>query len=437
VTEEAAEAGSKLCETYLKFLLERYLDNTGWALRIPILIFKDHSDYVSMGGNPDSSAGVTKSDMMGRPTQIAIYMLDDQGNLDPESLEGVLPHELTHMVVHEFFGAGRLPRWIDEGMARRMEQTRNDYEEAAKLGRDAVAGEYFRFRDLFELQNYPEGHFRNMRFYEQSATIVLFILEQGPEALMTFLQTLKDGGTYDEAISSVFNDIPVEHATEEFEKRWLEWMYERYAKNMSDADKGEEVEATAVDTASVVPLDFDEMATADKVTDWTTIPTDSIDRFKGIGDSRKDWRTEGDRLVCDIGDRKVGTALAVRMDEEPPMVLRFTARWRGTGGSSRGLLGVGMLDHRGDDTGIQVMVPLTDTRPIPITVVISEDIAVYRNGECTGRYPALRTDLLDEDIDYPLSIVAYSPVEVYDMKAGMIETFEPVTPSEAHPNQQP
>ena len=425
-TEEGAEVGSKLCEKYLHFLLDRYLDGQAWALRIPIFIFKDHDDYVSVGGYHAASAGVTMTDMMGRPTQIAMYMLDPEGNLDLDSLEGTLPHELTHMVVHEFFGAGDLPLWVDEGMARRMEQTRNDYEEAAKIGRDAVAGEYFRFRDLFELEGYPEGHFRNFRFYEQSATIVLFILERGPEALLTFLQTLKDGGTYDEAISSVFNDIPPEHATEEFEKRWLEWMHERYLKNMAESDKGELHEARTVDTSSLTLQDFDETATAGKVTNWTSIPTNSLNRFKGIGDSRKEWTVDGDRLVCDVSDRKVGTALALRMDEEPPMVVRFTARWRDTNNSQRGLLGIGMLDHRGDDTGIQVMVPLNDTRPTPITCVISDDIAVYRNGECTGRYPALLTEDLDEDIDYPISIVAYSPIEIYNLEAGMIEEFVPL-----------
>ena len=60
-----------------------------------------------------------------------------------------MPHEITHMVTHEFFGAQNLPRWLDEGMSRRSEQTRKHYEEASKTGRETRWLE-----STFVLENY-------------------------------------------------------------------------------------------------------------------------------------------------------------------------------------------------------------------------------------------------------------------------------------------
>ncbi len=436
VTEEMAKTGAMLCEKYLSFLLDKYLDGKAWALRLPILIYKNHGDYVSMGGYPDFSAGVTYSDpILGSPLHIALYMLDEDGNFDHDAVEGTLPHELTHMVVHEYFGAGDLGRWIDEGMARRMEQTRNHYEGAAKIGRDALAGEYYRFRDLFNMPDYPEGFFRAYRFYEQSASIVLYLLEQGPEALRTFLEALKNGEGYDAAVTAVFPDIPKENAVEEFEKRWVEWVERRYVQVLAKEDERNVIEASTLPDSPFAPR-FDEIATADAIKTWTSISTDSLDKFHGLGESQKEWSAVDGRLVCQVEQSTLGSALAIRMNEEVPMVVKMKVRRHKFDGHNA-YFGITMLDHRLDDTGIQVLVPMNDDRVSSITCVVADDIAVYKDGVCTGRAPALQPESIDEDIDYPLAIVAYDPVEVWDVQAGMIDDFVAATPKPADGSQHP
>lgn len=424
-TKAIAKKASELCEAYLAFLREKFLDGRAWARRVPILIYKNHQDYVSVGHNPDASAGVTAPDHLGRASYVALYMENDAGD-DENHLIGTLPHELTHVVIVEFFGAQDTPRWLHEAIARRMEQNRKHYEEAAKTGRDVVAGEYYRFRDLFGAENYPDGFFRVWRFYEQSATIILYLLEQGPESMVAFLQALKDQQGHDEAAAAALG-IPVEGAVEELERRWVEWMKERYVHDLGEDEKHEAVSAAPLqdDLSAVGDSELNTVAAIGK---WNKIRTDTLDPFRSVGESRKEWTSDGGRLVYAPGPSGTASALGVRMDEEPPMALRFKVKWNGTPGRDAGFFGVGMLDHRGDDTGIQVLTPLDDRRPHLVTIVVADDIAMYVDGTCTGRAPALRSADINEDIDYPLAFVALSPVEVYDVESALIEKFEAATP---------
>lgn len=420
---------SDLCEKYLQFLLDKFLDGRAWAHRIPIMFYKNHDDYVSAGGYDAGSAGGTVSDRFGRTDRVALYVLDESGRATEDSIIGTLPHELTHVIINEYFGAQDTPLWLHEAFARRMEQNRKHYEEAAKTGRDAVSGEYYRFRDLFEAKQYPDGWFRVWRFYEQSATIVLYLLEQGPESTLAFIDALKQQKGHDEAVAAALG-IPVEGAVEEFEKRWLDWIKERYVHDLSDDEKDEAVSAAAIET-DVYGVGDSEIKTAEAIKQWTPISTDSLDKFKGIGKSLSEWKADEGRLVYEGASGEEASALGIRMDEEPPMVLRFKVRWNGTPGRETGYFGVGMLDHRGDDTGISVLTEIEDRRPHTVTCVVTDELAIYLDGQCMGRAPALRTEEIGEDIDYPLCLITYSPVQVFDMEAGLIETFVEATIAKA------
>jgi len=424
-TQRVGEAATQLCEKYTDFLLQKYFYvGQEWALRLPIIIFKDHADYVSVGKFPEASAGVTASDpLTGVPLFIALYTLDENGELDHDALEGTLPHEIVHMVIHEWFGGTPVPRWIDEGLARRMEQTRNHYVEAAKIGRDAVAGEYFRFRELFAQEQYPARGDRTFRFYEQSATIVLFLLEQfGPESAIAFFESLKQGGTHDDAAAAALG-IDVEGAVDEFEKRWVEWIRGIYVRFGDRLVESEIVHGTALD-ASVHAASFAEIPTAEKVTRWNDVRTDSMNAFRDIGGSHRHWKTEGDKLICHIDHSEIGTLVGIRTNDDVPMVLKFTVRAPTASFNKPTLLGVNMLDHRSDDTGIQVLVPLEDQSPHEVQCVVTDEIAMYVDGVCTGRAPALRD--LKEDLDWPLGFAGYGPVEITNVRTATIETFQPL-----------
>jgi len=428
--QRLADVVLDLTEQYLEFLTEKFLDGRGWAARIPILIYKDHSDYVSVGKNMEWSGGVTVGDShgFGGTELVALFALDRAGNFDKEMFLSTLPHELTHVVIDEFFGAQPVPRWLHEALARRLEQERDHYKEAAKVGRDVLAGNYFRFRDLFAAQVYPDGRSRLLLFYEQSATIVLFLLEQGPDAMLAFLEALRDGKGHDVAVAAALG-IPEEGAIEELETRWVQWSKELYAAYLKDEETGNVVTAKELDEGVVAPV-FDELATANGISNWTEIATGSLDAFRGLGDSRKEWASENDRLVCKISNPVGGSLLGIRTDDEPPMVLKCRVRATETPPGDGALFGVSMLDHRGDDTGISVLVRLRDKRAHQLTCVVADNISVYLDDQQMGKTRALRADLIDEDIYYPLALLAYNPVEVWDIRTGLIKEFaDPAPPT--------
>jgi hypothetical protein len=424
-TRRMGEVATNLGEKYTQFLLDKYFyAGQEWALRLPIYIFKDHADYVRITGAPQNSGGGTMMNpQTGMPELIIMYMLDKDGNLDRDALEGTLPHELVHMVIHEWFGGATIPRWIDEGLARRMEQTRNHYVEAARIGREAMAGEYFRFRDLFAQEQYPERGDRTFRFYEQSATIVLFLLEQfGPESAIAFFESLKQGGTHDDAAAAAMG-IPVEGAVDEFEKRWLDWIrdiYVRFDKRLSESDIAQ---GTVLD-ASAYTANFAELPTAENVSRWNPVRTDSMNAFRDIGGSHRHWRTEGDKLACHIDPSEIGTIVGVRTNDDAPMVLKCTVRATSASVDTPTPFGVTMLDHRSDDTGLEVRGVLEDRRPHEVLCVVSDEIALYIDGECVGRSPALRD--LGEDLDWPLGFVGYGPIEISNVQTAMIGKFMPL-----------
>ncbi len=423
-TGRAAYVANQLAEKYTEFLLDKYFHGgQEWALRIPIYVFKDSKDYVSYNPSFEGSGGVTMSDSRtGVPIFIAMYMLDNEGKLDRESLEGTLPHELVHMVVNEWFGGTRVPRWINEGMARRMEQSRNHYKEAAKTGRDAAAGEYYRFRDLFAQKEYPHRGDRVWRFYEQSATMILFLLEQyGPDAAKAFFTALKQGKSHDEATAGALG-LPEEIAVDEFERRWVEWARDLYVRYGDKIDEGETSVAKTLDEP-LVQAKFSELPTVENAEDWTDIRTDSMDQFKDVGGSKRFWKVDGNKLVCSMKPSKIGTLLGIRLDEEPPMAIKFKLRAPDASYDAPLRFALGMLDHRGDDTGIEVGAVLSDRQQHSLTCVVTDEIALYVDGKCTGRFPSLRADQLNEDIDWPIALVAYGSVEVSDIKATRFEEF--------------
>jgi tetratricopeptide (TPR) repeat protein len=437
--EKLAETVGKLSEQYLQFLRERLLDGRGWAFRVPILVYKDRDDYVKVGGMPDTSVGVTYPDHSGRSLKVAIFQLHSEEqakalgfkNRVSDNLEDTLPHELTHVVINEFFGAQEIPKWLHEAFARQMEQNRDDYTDAAELARDAVAGEYFRFRDFFAIEHYPTGG-EVFRFYEQAATVVLFLLEQGPEATRAFLTELAEQRGHDAAIAAAFG-ISEEGAVEEFEKKWVTWMTERYKTDLKRSDR-EDPKLARTSTADVFRGAFDENASINAVEKWTTVKPTDEGQFAGIGESLRDWELTADSIESRMPDEKGQTMVAVRSYDDLPLAIKGKVRWTGNEEDNLGWFGITVLDQHREDTGAQVMAMLEDNRPHDLTCVISNEIAVFLDGRCTGRYPVPPMPP-NVDIDYPFALVARSPVQLSDLKIGSIAVFADIT--EAAASDQP
>lgn len=416
-------------EIYLDFMVERLFNGRSWPARIPILVYKDINDYHQHGG-PQGSAGVTMGHpLSGLTRAIIIFQLKPDfstggrrgGGGGSEvwkyGIESVLPHELTHAVVNEFFAGRRAPQWLHEAIAGRFEQTRDHYGEAARLARKVVAGEYFRMRDLFAQEGYPE---RVMLFYEQSAIVVLYLFEAGPEAMHAFLTELAQGNGHDAACAAALG-IPEEGAVEEFERRWVEWMKLRYAKDLKAETDQPIISTAAASRASVFLPWANEVDTFGTLEGWRSLDLSSMAAFRGLGRSAREWKADG-KLACSPASDGSPSVLSMRMNEAPPLAVQATVRFLGAAGADS-RFGFTQLDVEGYDTPVQVIAPLRDGAPHTVTCVWADDLALYIDGNCVGRYPARAVTGNDRDIDFPLGLVTYGAVEVTDLKVAPIKAF--------------
>ena len=128
-----------------------------------------------------------------------------------------LVHELTHMVVHQavFSPYGRLPIWLDEGLAMYNEgelspQLQSRLDEAVKMDR------LISVRSLCSsFSADPEEAYLS---YAESYSLVEYLLiNYGQDKMLNLLSLFKEGSTYDNALSQVYGfDVS------ELDTRWRE-----------------------------------------------------------------------------------------------------------------------------------------------------------------------------------------------------------------------
>jgi len=116
-----------------------------------------------------------------------------------------LLHELTHLIVHQatFSPYGQLPLWLDEGLAMHSEGEldpvlRSYLEEA--IAKD----ELISVRSLCSpFSAYSE---KASLSYAQSYSLVEYLLDNyGQDSMLELLNILKEGSTYDEALTEVYD----------------------------------------------------------------------------------------------------------------------------------------------------------------------------------------------------------------------------------------
>ncbi len=429
--ERLSEVVGGRAETYLDFMVERLFGGRAWAVRFPIVVYPTQRDYFSHGG-PQGSAGVTMSHVSGKTQLISLFHLkpERQGagrsghsgsgsKIYKYAIESILPHELTHAVLNEFFAGKRPPQWLHEAVAGRFEQTRDHYGEAARLARKVVAGEYFRMRDLFDQKGYPE---RVGLFYEQAAVVVLYLFETGPAAMHAFLDELAAGNDHDAACSAALG-IPEENAVEEFERRWVDWMRRRYLTDLDlESDGTQTVAAGRSNNAVFLPW-VNEKATADELDTWRDVDLTSMESFIGVGRSIRDWSSSDNALHCTVSGKIGISLLGIRMNETPPAAVRCTVRYMGNPADPGRWFGFTQLDADANDTCIEALAPLPDTTTHEILCLWSDDLSVYLDGKCIGRYPATQVSGDARDIDFPLAMVAHGPVEIKNLRIASIDVF--------------
>lgn len=118
--------------------------------------------------------------------------------------ERALVHELTHLVVHQatFSPYGQLPLWLDEGLATYSEGEL-DPDLRSSLNNAILEDELISVRSLCSpFSAYAD---KARLSYAQSYSLVEYLLDNyGQDKMLDLLTILKQGSTYDEALTEVY-----------------------------------------------------------------------------------------------------------------------------------------------------------------------------------------------------------------------------------------
>ncbi len=128
-------------------------------------------------------------------------------SISPSQIEWgkrALLHELTHLVVHQatFSPYGQLPLWLDEGLATYSEGEL-DSDLRSSLNRAISEGTLISVRTLCSpFSAYTD---KARLSYAESYSLVKYLLDSyGQDKMLDLLTILKQGSTYDEALSEVY-----------------------------------------------------------------------------------------------------------------------------------------------------------------------------------------------------------------------------------------
>lgn len=185
-------------EFYYRFLAkELEKDTTQWERKCHIYIFEKSDDWQQF----QKSASLD-------PWTGGIHSGGDlfiQRNPELKFKGNTLGHEVTHLVVHRFFGSG-VPLWLHEGYAENasIRAYTTFYRARGYNSRpwsSAIApGEYIPLRDLLSMTSYPQEAKQVSVFYNQSEKLVRFFSKESKTAFNALFDGLSKGNRFETAL---------------------------------------------------------------------------------------------------------------------------------------------------------------------------------------------------------------------------------------------
>lgn len=183
-----------------------------------ILIFKSQDEYIKEMKAEEWSGGVALKNM----NLFATF----EG---AEGLEArILPHEMTHLILWEYFKDAEIPIWFNEGMAQYEEEGQADYNFKKYILEKIKEGKYIKLSDLFKEVYIPDSAIKIDLFYAESASIIDYMRTELLQAnFAKFVVEIKKGRPLDDILKEVYQwKFP--NGIDDFEKRWLEYVTTKY-----------------------------------------------------------------------------------------------------------------------------------------------------------------------------------------------------------------
>lgn len=201
----------------------RYSNFWQWDKRVKIFVYPSKNDFLVSSGQPSWS--------MGNANYTDKTISSFSGS--PAFLQGILPHEIAHLIFRDFVGfpgsggsvsqGNSIPLWIDEGVAQRQEPAKQKVVKYyVRLLYDQK--KLLSFRALMNPEVLAMASDEEVRnFYIQSASLVGFLIEHyGADNFVQFCRQLRDGKSLEEAIR--FSYTSRLSSLDDLENVWLAYV---------------------------------------------------------------------------------------------------------------------------------------------------------------------------------------------------------------------
>ncbi len=120
---------------------------------------------------------------------------------DPFTIEATLKHELCHLLLHHQVDDGKLPKWLDEGLAQWVSQGIAELiltQRRSILNETVLRGQYVRVRTL--TNRFPRERKSLQLAYEASKSFVEYIIRKhSVDGIERVIQRLRAGDTQESA----------------------------------------------------------------------------------------------------------------------------------------------------------------------------------------------------------------------------------------------
>ena len=176
-------------------------DTAAWERKCHLFIFSDEADWAQF-----TKAGALEPWTGGIHSQGSLFVRRAAGLL---SKNQTLPHEITHLVLERFFGAG-IPLWLNEGFAeyagsrcRASFYRARGYNEKPRAS-TVSAERYIPVAQLTAMATYPADDTLVATFYNESEKLVRFLCATDKQAFLAFLDAMSKGARFDSALAKTF-----------------------------------------------------------------------------------------------------------------------------------------------------------------------------------------------------------------------------------------
>lgn len=197
----------------------RYQNFWTWNNRVKIILFPSQGTYERATGQPAWSNGFASlhSDLF---RSKIIVSFRGQENF----VEAILPHEITHLILHDFIGFDRpFPRFFDEGVAQ-LEQKDDSLSHMDIVAGMIAGGKIIPLQDLlgYDIAAHRSDPASVEIFYVESLYIVDFLIKTyGKDSFKNMCRHLRDGDSFEQALKSSY--YPTLDSMQTLQAKWSDY----------------------------------------------------------------------------------------------------------------------------------------------------------------------------------------------------------------------